>query len=714
MKITFTLALCACLCLCARAAVADNVISNGSFEIGDGPYATDWNGTIPAAMLRTNSTAHTGSYAELCKGGVNPWANIFQSCPVDFAGKTVRATCWVMSPSSASAVASMPTVYSNCSVILKFQKPGSYDAIQEVYGMADVSAGGVRDQWICLTNQVDSFPTNMANFAIVLYGLMSSGQIYYDDVVVEVVNSSQPPVQSLTFVQQPGAVLQDALITPAVQVRALGTNALPVAGATVTLALSSGSGALAGTLSRVTDGSGIAQFADLSLNQPGPKVLSASVAGSPAATTTSSTFMVTGPVVALAFATQPDSAVAGLPFGQQPVVKTVDAAGTPTTLGLPDSLMVYIALTNGTGTLTGTTSYDIGASAGNGVVTCSNLAIDMVGVSNQLVASTAPVSTASNTVAGAMLWLDANDPATLTLNGIRVQAWQNKGSGGTTGANLWFTQNTTALQPWRTNLMSGKPVLTFSKNGSGYGAGCTYLGNIGLHSYTNSGNQMTYFVIARQRNNSFGWQGPVSFSATGQKDGQGTAGVVILADGSQTAPYPLGIQRNHPATPMQADVATAPLLTPFLLTFVDNAGAATLQLVETSGAVRNNSASIVNGISPYTYGITDVTIGGRLEPSPATIDNGWEGDVAEVLVYNSALGAADRAAVETYLTNKWFVASAASSVSAAVSAPFNVLPEPAGGIVLLLGAWHAARVASRRRRGMPVAGSRHDVANRLG
>ena len=83
-------------------------------------------------------------------------------------------------------------------------------------------------------------------------------------------------------------------------------------------------------------------------------------------------------------------------------------------------------------------------------------------------------------------------------------------------------------------------------------------------------------------------------------------------------------------------------------------------------------ANIVNGINPYTYGITDVTVGGRLEPDPTTVDNGWDGDIAEVLVYNAALSVADRTSVENYLTAKWLAPGGGFSISNAVSATFIV------------------------------------------
>jgi hypothetical protein len=81
----------------------------------------------------------------------------------------------------------------------------------------------------------------------------------------------------------------------------------------------------------------------------------------------------------LVFTTPPSGATAGSAFTGQPVVKTQDAYGNNSTVGLGASKTMTIAIKTGTGTLQGTTSYDIGTSAGNGTITGSGLRIDQAG-----------------------------------------------------------------------------------------------------------------------------------------------------------------------------------------------------------------------------------------------------------------------------------------------------------------------------------------------
>src|SRR5438552_3960098 len=94
-----------------------------------------------------------------------------------------------------------------------------------------------------------------------------------------------------------------------------------------------------------------------------------------------------GAIKKLGFATQPGSATAGAIFGVQPVVKTQDQFGNNSTSGLGASLLVTNTLSAGTGPLQGTTSFDIGTSAGNGTVTYTNLRIDAAGNGKQLTAA---------------------------------------------------------------------------------------------------------------------------------------------------------------------------------------------------------------------------------------------------------------------------------------------------------------------------------------
>ncbi|TAK93698.1 MAG: Ig-like domain repeat protein [Verrucomicrobia bacterium] len=164
----------------------------------------------------------------------------------------------------------------------------------------------------------------------------------------------------------------------------------------VSASRSAGSGTLQGTTNR-TAVAGLVTFTNLSHNLATnvtvlfassglTNVTSTSIAVSPATAT------------ALAFATQPGNATAGAAFGTQPVLKSQDAFGNNSTVGLPANLNVTLDLTSGAGPLQGTTSFDIGSAAGNGVANFSNLRIDAAGTNKQLTASATGLSSIASGV----------------------------------------------------------------------------------------------------------------------------------------------------------------------------------------------------------------------------------------------------------------------------------------------------------------------------
>ncbi|MBI5446856.1 MAG: Ig-like domain-containing protein [Deltaproteobacteria bacterium] len=90
-----------------------------------------------------------------------------------------------------------------------------------------------------------------------------------------------PGASQLAFVQQPTTTVAGATISPAVTVQLQDGSGNPVstAGVTVTLSLTSGTGALSGTLSQLTDSTGLATFSNLSIDLVGSKQLTAASTG---------------------------------------------------------------------------------------------------------------------------------------------------------------------------------------------------------------------------------------------------------------------------------------------------------------------------------------------------------------------------------------------------------------------------------------------------
>ena len=121
----------------------------------------------------------------------------------------------------------------------------------------------------------------------------------------------------------------------------------------ITTTRSAGTGTLQGTVTATTV-NGIATFNNLSHNVATTITLNFAASGLTNATSTS---IIVSPAAAnqLVFTTQPNGIRTGSPLATQPVVAAQDAFGNTSTVGLPASFNLSLALTSGSGSLLGTT-----------------------------------------------------------------------------------------------------------------------------------------------------------------------------------------------------------------------------------------------------------------------------------------------------------------------------------------------------------------------
>lgn len=182
-------------------------------------------------------------------------------------------------------------------------------------------------------------------------------------------------VKRLAFIQQPTSTVAGTAISPSVTVQlkdSIGNN-VSVPNVAVTLSLNSGTGILSGTLTQLTNASGLATFTDISINKTGTKNLSAQ-SGSLIPAVSDAFLISAGTPVAIAFLQQP------------PANTTAGATITPAiTVQLRDSYdntvptageTITLTITTGVGPLNGTTSIITDAS---GTATFSDLNIQKSG-----------------------------------------------------------------------------------------------------------------------------------------------------------------------------------------------------------------------------------------------------------------------------------------------------------------------------------------------
>ncbi len=168
----------------------------------------------------------------------------------------------------------------------------------------------------------------------------------------------------------PGTTNAGAVFAPVVvQAEYLNGNPFATNGVPVTIALSSGSGVLSGTLTQNSDATGKATFNNLSINLVGPKTLAAS--SPPWVTPTNSSVTITPAAAAQLLITTPIKSLQkqGYTFSPAPTVQVLDQFGN---IVLNSTVLITArSSSSGGGALGGATG--VSANGTNGLATFSNL-----------------------------------------------------------------------------------------------------------------------------------------------------------------------------------------------------------------------------------------------------------------------------------------------------------------------------------------------------
>jgi hypothetical protein len=202
-----------------------------------------------------------------------------------------------------------------------------------------------------------------------------------------------------------------------------------------------------------------------------------------------------------------------------------------------------------------------------------------------------------------ILWLDAADSTTITLNGSDVSQWSDK-----SGNSNHATQSTASKQPeYRTNIYNGKATIT---------------GDSATFEQLNISNLLTsideLFIVCR-------------FNST-------TEGIMGTTTDWGNIVYREANTNYYPSTPGSAGFSFANSSTSLQLFNYGQAGA------RVNGVqVKVNKMGVWSTVSDL-YILARGGDGGR---------NWSSGDVCEIILYDRTLSLNERLIVEAYLTNKW-------------------------------------------------------------
>lgn len=226
---------------------------------------------------------------------------------------------------------------------------------------------------------------------------------------------------------------------------------------------------------------------------------------------------------------------------------------------------------------------------------------------------------------GMIAWFDAADASTFTFGtGAAVAQWSSRAPATAVGV-----QTDATFRPSRNGTLNGNPVLTFTAH--------AFHGN----PWVNGTPTESLFIVFVPRT-----LGPGSRYILGCTRVQGTGGhprwVYMTAAGKVVFRY---------GNDSQTSLASVTLNQPTVFEVVRN--------VTTNGVV-GPMRFYFNGVldldSSSNFGLTNNGIedmGGQYYDNPNFSNEGFQGDIAEVIDYNWALSDTERQQVESYLKAKW-------------------------------------------------------------
>lgn len=241
-------------------------------------------------------------------------------------------------------------------------------------------------------------------------------------------------------------------------------------------------------------------------------------------------------------------------------------------------------------------------------------------------------------IGGLVLWLDADGARVTKDTDDRVSAWSDITCAGNNTTSDDVAQADPARRPlWVKEAIGGRPALEFN--------GGDFLNNT-ASSLVAAGSARTVFLVGRLEDRStgatvFAFRRSTSaekplFGVNLYAGGDPPSMFLVYTDGSQG-------DRNTPIA--EPGVALEALRRPFISTH-RSAGSERTIAVDLNGVplkISNTATVSAEG------GLDGFTVGGS-ENLP---DSGWHGLIAEVLVYDRELNAAERKQVGSYLAEKY-------------------------------------------------------------